>query len=563
MGSPFAVPVEERQLRDWAVSSVLSLATVMALVAVSYLGLDAVARNVADDRVDDRLASAVAVASVVDQAVAARVAAVQTAAAGVSPWTGSDRDRARTFTALERLASQVPELSTGLVAVGPGGAVVGSDRAHERLLGDTLTGPHIAAALAGTASMSPVLDDPIDGEASLQVASPLRAATGEVTGALVAFSPVDQGFLTAALARVAPTPGTELVLVGPGKAVVTRPQAGAGGSGELERDSLDTRAPAEAAAEGAGTLVYDGAGNVERFAAYAPVEGGWALVQHEPRSRIEALPAAVRRVGAGVGVVLVLTVAVALVLAERRIRGVRKDAERAKRSVLAVAGHELRTPLTVVRGMSTTAVARWDTLPDGQKLQLVQTVERQARTLEHLIERLLFAAHLEAGIAGMVDRRPIEVANLVRDAVAHHAAISPLHTITFEGGGTGEQGVGDRKALDQIVFHLLDNAVKYSPSGGTILVRVATTRRAVELSVEDEGVGLPADPSRLFEPFTQVEDVDTRTREEGGVGLGLYIVRSLAEQMGGAVRAEPSPSGGARFVVTLTRARADEPALVP
>lgn len=550
-------------MREWAAGSVLSLAAVVALVTVGYVGLDAVVRNVAIDRAEDRLASAVAAADVVNQAVAAQAATVQTAAAGLSPWTGSDADRARAFTVLERLVAQVPGLSPGLVVIEPGGTVIGSDRAHQRLLGDALDGPHVADAVAGTTSVSPVVEGPMDGEASIQVAAPLRDAGGAVTGAVVALAPVQQGFLFAALARVAPTPGTELVLVGPGGAIVARPETAARSAGGVDREGLDTQAPAAAVRDGPGTLTYTGAGGVERFAAFAPVEGGWALVQHEPSSGIEALPTLVRRLGAGLGVVLVLTVAAALALAERRARGARDDADRAKRSVLAIAGHELRTPLTVVRGMSMTAVARWETLADAHKLQLVQTVERQARTLDHLIERLLFAAHLEAGVGGAVDRRPVDVSAVVRDAVTHHAAISPLHTITFTSDDDAGQGVGDRKALDQVVFHLLDNAVKYSPSGGNITVGVAATRHAVELTIEDEGIGLPADPSRLFEPFTQVEDVDTRTREEGGVGLGLYIVRSLVELMGGAVRAEPAASGGARFVVTLAKARVDEPADAP
>jgi two-component system cell cycle sensor histidine kinase PleC len=112
--------------------------------------------------------------------------------------------------------------------------------------------------------------------------------------------------------------------------------------------------------------------------------------------------------------------------------------------------------------------------------------------------------------------------------------------------------VGDRQALGQALDQIVDNAVKYSPAGGDVAMRARLRGRRVELTVEDEGVGLPSDHSRIFEPLTQGEEVDGRVHDEGGVGVGLYIARAMVEAMGGTVRAERrTTDAGTRIVVTI------------
>jgi signal transduction histidine kinase len=116
------------------------------------------------------------------------------------------------------------------------------------------------------------------------------------------------------------------------------------------------------------------------------------------------------------------------------------------------------------------------------------------------------------------------------------------------------RALADPRALGDVLEHLLDNAVKYSPSGGTVWIRASGGRGAVEIAIEDEGVGLPASTSRIFGPFEQGESVDKRLHDEGGAGLGLFIVRTLVTRMRGAVRAERRSPRGARFVVQLRTA---------
>jgi signal transduction histidine kinase len=150
----------------------------------------------------------------------------------------------------------------------------------------------------------------------------------------------------------------------------------------------------------------------------------------------------------------------------------------------------------------------------------------------------------------------VEVNRSLVDVADGFRPVAPLHTILVE-GDLDAAVVADRKALGQVLDQLVDNAIKYSPSGG--LVTLAAHRRGsrVEITVEDEGVGLPSDAARIFEAFAQGEDLDRRTHDEGGVGVGLFIARPLLAGRGGTVRAERRhPEPGTRLVVTLKRAPA-------
>ena len=133
------------------------------------------------------------------------------------------------------------------------------------------------------------------------------------------------------------------------------------------------------------------------------------------------------------------------------------------------------------------------------------------------------------------------------------APMAPLHEFVVD-AEPDETARADTRALDQILDQLVDNAVKYSPSGGTVRVGASRRRGRVEIFVEDDGVGLPSDTRDIFDAFAQGESVEGRVHDEGGVGVGLYIVRTLTEQLGGSVRAERPAKGGARFVVTLRAA---------
>jgi signal transduction histidine kinase len=178
------------------------------------------------------------------------------------------------------------------------------------------------------------------------------------------------------------------------------------------------------------------------------------------------------------------------------------------------------------------------------------------RNLEHLIERMLVAAELESGAAAPGADDVIHGRALLEAAAAFHGRLSPTHELVVEADGPLAVW-GDQRSLDLIIDNLVENAIKYSPAGGSVVLSGRQRSGWIDLAVDDEGVGLPADTDRLFERFAQREGVETRVHDEGGVGLGLYIVRSLVSSLGGSVRAERRPDKGARFVVTLRAAVVD------
>ena len=170
------------------------------------------------------------------------------------------------------------------------------------------------------------------------------------------------------------------------------------------------------------------------------------------------------------------------------------------------------------------------------------------------MDKLLLAANMQAGASPTVALAAVEVAPALERVAASYTAVAPLHEFVVD--APGDMVVrGDAKAVGQILDQLVDNAVKYSPEGGVVRLSARRTRSRVEIVVEDEGVGLPPDIRAIFDAFTQGEEVNRRVHDEGGVGVGLYIVRQLCEQLGGSVRAERR-ARGARFVVTLRASQA-------
>lgn len=294
----------------------------------------------------------------------------------------------------------------------------------------------------------------------------------------------------------------------------------------------------------------------------APVAGGWSVIVEQDAISTDvkrAFPLTRAVVVGVVGLFAVLLLLQALADARRRMQLKYADAHTA--AFLAVLGHELRTPLTVIKGFVDTLTSRWSSLDDTQRHDLVDRLPQQSRRLNRVVERLLLAANLQAGSASRPKLASVDVAQTLERVAEEFKPMAPLHQFIVV-APTDVAARADAKTLEQILDQLVDNAVRYSPSGG--LVRLATTRRRghVEITVEDEGIGLPADTDSIFKAFAQGETVDRRVHDEGGVGVGLYIARRLCEQLGGSVRAERRREGGARFVVTLRPGRVREKATV-
>lgn len=241
---------------------------------------------------------------------------------------------------------------------------------------------------------------------------------------------------------------------------------------------------------------------------------------------------------------------VLLVVFDRRRRKAHARAEEAKHAFFATIGHELRTPLTILKGYSDTLTARWDSLNDDAKEMLVSNLAPAAQRLASLVEKLILASNMQAEAYVKPVARPTDISDVMDQVAARFRPLAPLHSFRVVVDPNASEALADADALEQVLAQLVDNAVKYSPSGGPVTLVAERARRGVELSVSDEGVGIP-EHLAIFEPLVQGEGVDTRLHDEGGAGVGLYIVRTLVRDMGGSVRAERRQPVGSRFVVTL------------
>jgi signal transduction histidine kinase len=168
----------------------------------------------------------------------------------------------------------------------------------------------------------------------------------------------------------------------------------------------------------------------------------------------------------------------------------------------------------------------------------VQTIADRAGALARLVEQLLLGSRAGADQLA-VSSAPFDLGALLRGAVVAFRPLSDRHTLVTDITGELPLASGDPTATDIIVGQLLENAFKYSPEGGTVTVGAAQSGDQIEVTVSDQGIGIPAaDRERVFERFVQAGEKGDR-RRFGGIGLGLYIVRQLARAQGGDVTVVP------------------------
>src|SRR5438105_9835478 len=227
-----------------------------------------------------------------------------------------------------------------------------------------------------------------------------------------------------------------------------------------------------------------------------------------------------------------------------------QDASRAKDEFLAVLSHELRTPLTPVLGW--VRMLRSGTLAPEATERALDTVERNTRLQAQLVEDLLDVSRIIAGKLSL-NLRPVALGPIV-DMVIEGAAASALAKsiiVTRQVEPDLPRIEADANRLQQVVANLLSNAVKFTPAGGRVEVGVARAGDDLRLTVADTGDGLaPEVAPHIFDRFRQADS--TITRQYGGLGLGLSIVRHIVERHGGTVQAtSEGPGHGTTFTVTL------------
>ena len=225
------------------------------------------------------------------------------------------------------------------------------------------------------------------------------------------------------------------------------------------------------------------------------------------------------------------------------------ESERLRNSLLSAISHDLRTPLAALAGLTDTfAIA--EPRPAGQQVELLQSVREELVHMTSLVNNLLDMARLQSGTVALnLQWLPME--EVVGSALRSVHSLLHRHRVKTEIAEDLPLVEIDAILVERVLSNLIENAVKYSPPGGTITIGAAVASpTAVELWVEDEGPGLPPGKSETI--FNKFERGSKETAIPG-VGLGLAICRSIIQAHGGTIRAEAARGGGARFVVSLAR----------
>jgi K+-sensing histidine kinase KdpD len=232
---------------------------------------------------------------------------------------------------------------------------------------------------------------------------------------------------------------------------------------------------------------------------------------------------------------------------ERRAQAA-EETLRARAVFLAEAEHELKTPLTVIVGMARTLTDEWRNLTEDERTEFLSAVTWNAGILSQKIDNLLVEAQAEVR-ARSLEREEVHVDQVLRATARGFDGAFPGHRV-LAADGEEVTAVGDASALQQVLGLLLDNAVKYSPEGGTIRLTARRMEREVVIEVVDARVGVPEDID-IFAPFQRGPGGELGPP---GVGLGLHIVRNLVEAMGGSIQGRRNPDRGSTFAITLPAA---------
>jgi signal transduction histidine kinase len=226
--------------------------------------------------------------------------------------------------------------------------------------------------------------------------------------------------------------------------------------------------------------------------------------------------------------------------------------EAAKSDFIATVSHELRTPMTAVLGAAKTLLRDDIELSPERRQQLLEMIGAQGMRLTQITEEVLLANRLDRGDL-RIDSELVDVSQVVDDAVEAMRERLP-DSVSVRATGNGEAAaVGDRGRIEQVLVNLLDNAVKYSPDGGEVVVTTVSSSSTVRVEVSDEGLGIaPAEHDAVFEKFYRGDPQHLSV--PSGTGLGLYVCRELVRRMGGTIGVRSEPGAGSTFWFDLPRA---------
>jgi two-component system, OmpR family, phosphate regulon sensor histidine kinase PhoR len=227
-----------------------------------------------------------------------------------------------------------------------------------------------------------------------------------------------------------------------------------------------------------------------------------------------------------------------------------KELENTRQEFVANVSHELRTPLSMIKGFAETLL---NGAKDNPELadRFLRTIDKHADRLAALIDDLLTISRLESGRV-VLNLQPISLHKLTVKLLEDLRVRAGERNIRFHNRVPPELGAtADPERLEQVIFNLVDNAIKYGRTDGNVTVGAETMKGGgLQIWVQDDGPGIPPEAiERIFERFFRVDKA--RSREQGGTGLGLSIVKHIVQSHGGEVRVQSEPGRGATFYLTL------------
>ena len=229
-----------------------------------------------------------------------------------------------------------------------------------------------------------------------------------------------------------------------------------------------------------------------------------------------------------------------------------RSVEQMKTDFVSTVSHELRTPLTSIYGFAETLLRQDVLFGEEERATFLRYIASESERLTAIVDRLLSVAQLDSGDMA-VQLAETDVAAVVSEAVRSlEAGDAPDgHRFVVALADEPLAAAADRDKLGQVLAHLLDNAIRYSPAGGTVTVAARRRDDAVEVSVEDEGIGIPhAEQERIFSKFYR-GDSAAGAVGAGATGLGLFLAKGLVDAMGGRIRVDSDEGRGSTFVLEL------------
>jgi signal transduction histidine kinase len=225
-----------------------------------------------------------------------------------------------------------------------------------------------------------------------------------------------------------------------------------------------------------------------------------------------------------------------------------KELLRKKDEFINIASHELKTPVTSIKAYAEILQEKFEETGDVENASFLQKMNVQINRLSSLIGNLLDTSKISEGEMSL-SKDNFDLNALIDERVEELQRLSAKHKLRFEGGSL-KPLIADRERIGQVLTNIIINAIKYSPDGGEIFIKTASTDDGIEVSIQDNGIGIPSDwLNKIFDRFTRVDTL--RHKDLPGLGLGLYISAGIIQSHRGRISVVSEVGTGSKFTIFL------------